>query len=181
MFGKKEKRDAKRAVEARDVQTLLQLLSDPDDPEVRANTANQCMNLPPEAADPTLVSALLRAAVEPEAQVRGQAILALGSMRAPEGADIFLRALSEDDWSILMFAATAIGWMPDQRAIGGLGRLLQHEEPLVRGSAAFALGAIGSDESAAVLRVSREEERDPDVREAIDEALGKLGHQGGVP
>jgi HEAT repeat-containing taxis protein len=139
------------------------------------------MNLPREDADPTLVSALLRAAVEPEAQVRGQAILALGSIRAPDGADIFLRALSEDDWANQMFAATAIGWMPDPRAVEGLGRLLQHEEPLVRGAAAFALGAIGTDESAAVLRASREEERDPDVREAIDEALGKLDDQGGVP
>ena len=173
MFGNKGKRDAKRAVEAGDVQALLQLLSDPD-PEVRMNTANQCMNLRPESADPTLIGALLRAAVEPDAGVRGQAILALGSLRAPEAADLFLRALSEDDWANLVFAATAIGWMPDPRAIDGLGRLLKHDEPLVRAAAGFALGSIGTDDAVALLRASREEERDPDIREATDEALRKL-------
>ena len=167
-------RRARKAIEAGDFQTIVQMLQDAD-PGVRRDTANACMTID-RAAPPFLVAALLGAAADPDSQVRGQAILALGSIRAPEGADVFLRALSEDedDWSIPMFAATAIGWMPDPRAVEGLTRVLEHDDPLVRGAAAFALGSIGTSKCAAVLRARQEKERDSDVRALIEEALGKI-------
>ena len=166
-------RRAKKAIRAGDFQTIVQMLQD-SDPGVRADTANACMEIDPGGAPPFLVAALLGAAADPDLQVRGQAILALGSVRAPEGPDIFLRALNEDDWLIQMFAATAIGWMPDVRAVDGLTRLLEHEDSLVRGAAAFALGSVGTDECASALRALQEKERYRDVRKSIEEALGKI-------
>jgi HEAT repeat protein len=170
-------RRAKRAVKAGDTQTLVDLLADAD-PKVRANTANACMEILPGSTTPALVAALLRTASDPESKVRGQAVLALGSVRAEEARDLFLRSLADEDWLVRMFAATAIGWMPDPRAVEGVGRLLEHDEPFVRGAAAFTLGAIGTPECATLLHARRERERDPDVREAIDEGLVKTSGSG---
>ena len=76
-------RAAKRAVRAGDFAALVALLGDPDH-KVRANTENACMLLEPGSAPSSLVGALLHAAADPEGEVRGQAILALGSIRSPE-------------------------------------------------------------------------------------------------
>jgi HEAT repeat protein len=170
-------RRAKKAIKSRDFQAVVEMLND-GDPGVRSDTANACMTIEAGTAPPFLVATLLRAAADAEAQVRGQAIPALGSIRAPEGRDVFLRSLSEEDWSNQMFAAIAIGWMPDPRAVEGVSRLLEHDEPLVRGAAAFALGAMGTPECATLLHARREKERDPDVREAIDEGLVKTSGSG---
>ena len=86
-------RAARRAAKSGDWTTLVDLLGDPD-PKVRTNTANACMLEPPPGSAPSsLVGSLLRAAADPEGEVRGQAILALGSIRDPEGPDVFLRGL----------------------------------------------------------------------------------------
>jgi HEAT repeat protein len=170
MFGD---RRAKRAVKAGDMQTLVDLLADAD-PKVRANTANACMEISPGSAAPALVAALFRAASDPESQVRGQAILALGSIRADDARDLFLRSLTDEDWLVRMFAATAIGWMPDPRAVEPVIKLLDEDDPLVRGAAAFTLGAIGEARSVPALQAQLEAERDRDARAAIEEALGKL-------
>jgi HEAT repeat protein len=122
-------RAAKRAVRAKDFATLVALLEDPDS-KIHFSTANACMLLEPGSAPPSLVDALLRAAADPDGEVRGQAILALGSVRPPEAPDVFLRALSDEDWGVRMFAATAIGWMPDPRATTLLVGLLEDEQPL---------------------------------------------------
>lgn len=173
MFGR-ARRAARRAVKAGDMGALIASLADPD-PDVRADTANACMEIAPGSASPDLVDALLRAALEPAAQVRGQAILALGSIRAPQARDIFLRALSDQDWLVRSFAANVIGWMPDPRAVGPLQRLLvDQEDALVRSAAAYTLGEIGDRSAITALQAQREAERDRDVRSAIDEALAKL-------
>ena len=164
---------AKKAVKDGDVQALIQLLSDPD-PKTRANTANACMDVSPGSADPALVAALMHAATDADAGVRGQAILALGSVRAADTADLFLQGLSDSDWLVRMFAATAIGWMPDPRAVEPVIGLLDEEEPLVRSAAAFTLGAIGDPAAVTALRAHLESERDKDVRSALEEALGKI-------
>lgn len=169
----KADRAAKRAVRAEDWGTLVALLGDPDS-KVRFNTANACMLLKPGSGSPSLVGALLRAAADPEGEVRGQAILALGSIRSPEAPDVFLRALSDEDWGVRMFAATAIGWMPDPRATGPLERLLGDEQPFVRQFVVFALGEIGDPGVIPAIEALLENERDSEVKKWSKEALEKL-------
>jgi HEAT repeat protein len=169
-------RAAKRAARAGDSATLIELLRDPD-PKVRENTANACVLIGSGPAPPSVVDALLHAAVDPEAEVRGQAIFALGSLRAPEGADVFLRALADDDWGVRMFAATAMGWMPDPRATTLLVGLLEDDQPFVRQFAVSALGEIGDPGVKPAIEALLENERDTVVKKWSKEALKKLGRR----
>jgi HEAT repeat protein len=166
-------RAAKRAVRAGDFAALVALLADSDS-RVRFQTANACMLLEPGSAPPSLVGALLRAAADPDGEVRGQAILALGSIRPPEAPDVFLRALSDEDWGVRMFAATAIGWMPDPRATALLVGLLEDEQPFVREFAVSALEAIGDPTVIPAIEALLENERDSAVKKSSKEALLKL-------
>ena len=169
----KADRAAKRAVKTRDWATLVALLGDPDH-HIRTNTANACMLLEPGSAPESLVVALLRAASDPEGEVRGQAVLALGSVRPPEAPDVFLRALSDEDWGVRMFAATAIGWMPDPRATSLLVGLLEDEQPFVRQFAVFALEKIGDPAVVPAIEALLENERDTEVKKWSRGALKKL-------
>ena len=149
------------------------LLGDPD-PKIRTNTANACMLLKQGSAPSTLVGALLHAASDPEGEVRGQAILALGSVRPPEAPDVFIRGLSDEDWGVRMFAATAIGWMPDPRATTLLVGLLEDEQPFVRQFAVFALEKIGDATVVPAIEKLLEDERDTVVKKWAKDALKTL-------
>jgi HEAT repeat protein len=166
-------RAARRAAKSGDWTTLVDLLGNPD-PKVRMNTANACMLAEPGSTPSSLVGALLRAAADAEGEVRGQAILALGSVRAPEGPDVFLRALSDEDWGVRMFAATAIGWMPDPRATTLLVGLLEDEQPFVRQFAVFALEEIGDPTIVPAIEKLLEDERDTVVKKWAKDALKTL-------
>jgi epoxyqueuosine reductase len=73
--------------------------------------------------------------------------------------------------------AVALGNSGDPAAVPVLERALAHDEPLVRGHAAWALGRLGAREA---LERRLAVEPDPGVREEIDEALrGALPHAAG--
>ena len=166
-------RAARRAARAGDADVLVALLADPD-PTIRSNAANACMLFGPRPEPTSLVGALLRAAADPEGEVRGQALLALGELRVEEARDAFLRALSDGDWGVRMFAATALGWMPDPRAKRPLVGLLGDEQPFVRQFVVFALGEIGDPDAVGPIEALLERERDPEVLKWAREALEKL-------
>ena len=71
--------------------------------------------------------------------------------------------------------AVALGNSRRPEAVGVLIPALRHEEPLVRGHAAWALGRLGGPEAEDALREAMAEERDSEVREEISEALGRCG------
>ncbi len=66
----------------------------------------------------------------------------------------------------------ALGNVGGPSAVGPLARALDHDEPLVRGHAAWALGRLGA---IAALSVRRAREADPWVRQEIDQALEEAG------
>ena len=72
-------------------------------------------------------------------------------------------------------ACVALGNIGDRRAIPALGLALAHDEPLVRGHAAWALGRIGGTDARRLLQEATEHEHDPDVREEIAAATGPVG------
>jgi HEAT repeat protein len=59
------------------------------------------------------------------------------------------------------------------RAVDALLPLLAHENPVVRGDAAYLLGILGRQEALAGLRAIETDEN-ADVREAVDEALERI-------
>jgi epoxyqueuosine reductase len=71
--------------------------------------------------------------------------------------------------------AVALGNTGDPRGVPPLIEALAHEEPLVRGHAAWALGAIGDPRAVPPLEAHRETETDSAVAEEIEQALEALG------
>jgi epoxyqueuosine reductase len=71
-------------------------------------------------------------------------------------------------------AAIALGNARDPRGVPALVEALGHEEAMVRGHAAWALGAIGDPGARAPLESRLDEEGDPRVREEIECALTEL-------
>jgi epoxyqueuosine reductase len=78
-------------------------------------------------------------------------------------------------------AAIALGNARDPRGIPALVEALGHEEPLVRGHAAWALGVIGDPRTRAPLESRLEDEGDPRVREEIERALAELSPEAPPP
>lgn len=69
--------------------------------------------------------------------------------------------------------AVALGNAGDRAAFAPLAEALDHEEPLVRGHAAWALAESDADAAAPLLRARRSRESDPFVRNEIAAALGE--------
>jgi epoxyqueuosine reductase len=73
---------------------------------------------------------------------------------------------------LLRNVAVALGNLRREEAVPALRRaLLEDQEPLVRGHAAWALGQIGGEAAAEGLERGLAGERDPEVREEIRLAL----------
>jgi epoxyqueuosine reductase len=70
--------------------------------------------------------------------------------------------------------AVALGNSRDARAVPTLVEALDHEEDLVRGHSAWALGFIGSNDASGPLKARIEVEEEPWVREEIEWALNNL-------
>jgi len=77
-------------------------------------------------------------------------------------------------------AAIALGNTRDPRGVPALAAALRHEEPLVRGHAAWALGVIGDSRARAPLESQLVGESDPLVRDEIECALLELS-RGALP
>ncbi|MFN3653074.1 MAG: tRNA epoxyqueuosine(34) reductase QueG [Armatimonadota bacterium] len=68
----------------------------------------------------------------------------------------------------------ALGNSGDRAAVPALAEALSHDEPLVRGHAAWALGRLGGPQAEAALRSALAAEADPYVREEVIGALVEL-------
>ncbi len=69
---------------------------------------------------------------------------------------------------LLRNVCIALGNSGDPSAIPALAAALTHEEPLVRGHAAWALGRLGGVEAHVALRAAHPSESDPWVREELE-------------
>ena len=74
---------------------------------------------------------------------------------------------------LLRNVCVALGNIADAQAVPALVEALRHELLLVRGHAAWALGAIGGPEAEAALRDALASETDADVSEEIEDAISK--------
>jgi epoxyqueuosine reductase len=78
-------------------------------------------------------------------------------------------------------AAVALGNAKDPRALPALVEALRHEEALVRGHAAWALGSIADSRAKGPLEARLEEESEPSVRDEIEWALSELTREAPPP
>ena len=137
---------------------------------------------PPEATEliPACVAALRRAAGDPSAVVRAEAIDALGRVGEPaaDAAPELVAALSADADETRRRAAVAIGRVKAAAAVAvpPLAGALQDTSPAVRAAAAAALGEYGEAARAAVpALVGLLQDREEEVRAAAAAAVGKVG------
>ena len=76
---------------------------------------------------------------------------------------------------LLRNVCVALGNWGAGAAVSTLARALSDSAPLVRSHAAWALGRIGSEGAVEALRTGLGVEKDPSVREELDQALSRLG------
>ncbi len=93
---------------------------------------------------------------------------------ARDGAGLTAR-LDDPDPEVRARAAFALASVQDEGALPALRRLLEDRDAGVRADAVFALGQSADSTAAWELWQSFEQERDPEVRRLILEALGKIG------
>jgi HEAT repeat protein len=110
----------------------------------RENAANALSAV----ADPRAEKPLLEALADPDACVRGQAALAIGSLGSRPGVPRLLELTQDQDWFVRVAALNGLGYidpaLPAEPALAALG----DDEPLVRQAAALNIG--GSTDPAAV-------------------------------
>jgi len=136
------------------------------------------------AADPEIVAAAASALAEADAEralevctalvTRDEAVVAcaavttLGKLsdraRAEQG---LVRALRHPSDEVVKLALSELARVPSTRALEHIGHALEHSAWEVRRVAAEVLGADGSDDAHALLRVRLERETDAGVRQAI--------------
>ena len=144
----------------------------------RADVANELWGfsteLSPDEAE-AAISALTAAAGDPEPSVRGNALAALLSLKAPEAVELAISALSDPDWFVRTIAAAELGHSaPDPAIVSAVTPLLADPNPFVRAQAAGALGNQGDPHAIPALEQMLTNEKDPDPENAAREALQRL-------
>ncbi len=125
--------------------------------------------------DPRAEEPLLEALDDPEAGVRGQAALAIGSLKSHRAVPRLLELTQDSDWFVRVASLNGLGYidpaLPAEPALAALG----DDEPLVRQAAALNLGGSKDPLAVDMLTQALEHDRDWAVREAAADALGEIG------
>lgn len=141
------------------------------DPRARERAANELIAVP----DPRAEEPLLEALDDPEAGVRGQAALAIGSLKSQRAVPRLLELTQGSDWFVRVAALNGLGYvdpaLPAEPALAALA----DDEPLVRQAAALNLGGSRDPLAVDMLTQALEHDRDWAVREAAADALGEIG------
>jgi epoxyqueuosine reductase len=118
----------------------------------------------------------------PRADLNPAALLPFLEMDDEEFADRFSKtALARPGRNgMARNAATVLGNQRAERAVPALCRSLSDGDPVVRGAAAWALGAIGGAQSTLALKGRHEVEDNPAVRSEIEQALSRQPERHGA-
>ena len=133
---------------------------------------------PEEPLPPRLRAELIRAQ-DPDAQVREDAVRALGSMSSVHIVEPLLAALRDDSPRVRWAAAEAFCKRKESRAIEPLITSLRDSDAGVRRLAAYALAAI-ADRRAVPALVKALQDREAPARGAAAAALGAIGDRSAV-
>ena len=141
------------------------------DPGKRERAASELIAAP----DPRAEEPLLQALDDPEAGVRGQAALAVGSLKSQGAIARLLELTKDSNWFVRVAALNGLGYidpaLPAEPALAALS----DDEPLVRQAAALNLGASADPVAVDMLMEALAHDSDWAVREAAADALGEIG------
>ncbi len=104
-----------------------------------------------------------------------------GAQEPGNETEKLLRALKSEDGNIRLAAIMALGERGEEAAVEPINQILIRDYPLVRKSAAFALGKIGSDRAVDVLLKEMKASEEGKVRSSAAISLGKIGSEESVP
>jgi HEAT repeat protein/beta-lactamase regulating signal transducer with metallopeptidase domain len=122
-----------------------------------------------------VVDALMGALDDSDAEVRREAVFALGRLRSARAAAAIAKALRDSDPEVRTQAAFALGQIRDSAAIDALANALAGDaESEVRTQAAFALGQIRADAAVEALARALAKDADGEVRKQAAFALGQV-------
>ena len=158
----------------------------PGAPPVAAPPAGPPALEPPPGAEPKspaeprqqqerVVQALTGALRDGDAEVRREAVFALGRLRATSAAAGIAEALADDDEEVRTQAAFALGQIGSPAVVGALAKAVtSDEEAEVRTQAAFALGQIAHASAVEALARTLATDREGEVRTQAAFALGQI-------
>jgi HEAT repeat protein len=151
------------------------------DPRVRAQAAD-ALGRVADSEIPTALTALVRASDDEHPSVRYAALLSLGELGDPAGANVIIRHLSDDEPLCREASAIALGQLgpggaeSDDRAWSALSSALSSPAPEVRFQAIASLAEIDAARAATVI-LPLCDDRDGKVRAQAAAALGDSGQR----
>jgi len=104
-----------------------------------------------------------------------------GAQEPGNETEKLLRALKSGDGNIRLAAIMALGEGGEEVAVDPINQILTRDYPLIRKSAAFALGKIGSDRAVGALLKEMKASEEEKVRSSAAISLGKIGSEEAVP
>jgi cyclophilin family peptidyl-prolyl cis-trans isomerase/HEAT repeat protein len=126
------------------------ILRDPEPPPAQAPPPRRSV---PASAPPR--GDLVQLAADPDPRIRRRAVLAIGRVGLPAGANVLVGSLRDPEAEVRQMAAFGLGLLGDRAAEAALVPLLNDPDPLVRGRAAEALGMIGAtSQSTAIAQLA---------------------------
>lgn len=154
---------------------LAELATQDPDAEVR-RIATGALGIE-QSLSPVVEQALLKALHDDIWQIRLEAALTLGKVKAQSAIAPLITTLNDPYWQVRIPAARSLGKLKATSAVDALAQPLQHEISNLRKEAALALGEIGGV-SALHLLQQAEADSDPEVRKAVRIAILQIQQAG---
>jgi len=124
---------------------------------------------------PKINAKLLPLLDNPNQEVRGRTVFALGKKKAKSAVPKLIEMIKvEKDPGFLNSIAWALGSIGDGRGEDSLINFVKHEDESVRYQAAIALQRIGSKKSLKPLFQARMSERSNKVKKELSEAINRI-------
>ncbi len=120
-----------------------------------------------ETNNPAVVSLLIEALSDPEANIRQGAALILGHKEEHSAVKSLIDLLEDPDLYVRATAANSLKKLKDERAVGALIKCLNDVASEVRRSAAIALKSIGSSEAIEVLKKLAQNNNDLSLKDIV--------------
>lgn len=127
------------------------------------------------ASDDIAVEQVMRRTNDPDADVREEAVRALGRLRSPEATDLLLAVLHDPHATNRIQAARALGRIGDPRAIPRLVDAMADASSDLREACVVAIGEIGGDESVRFLHELLQGQSDERLAVGSASALSRHG------
>jgi HEAT repeat protein len=151
-------------------EAVLLAISDLDRPQ-----REQAIEAAAASADPEGLVGLIAT----EDVIRRNAALEALTKQGRRSVPALVRALSDPDPDVVMFAASTLGKTRDATAIPHLTRILRHSDVNVCQAAVESLGSLRAASTIGALQELLD--RDPWLRFSVVHTLGEIGHPSSVP